>query len=205
MLVHADLQRLMADEILADLRSKPLPRLRGLRVELSQAEGDVSFVRRVAQGRLDIAGHEVGRRETNGSASGNGQSGPPAVDASGILFDMPDILTDPARRAGFGADGSLADDEVTLPRRNVEVNEPGPIALELFEKLDRVASPQALSGVEAMSSADLADLFDRLRSFEVELSGIRRSLHDRIDTIQDEIARRYRDGEATVDTLLNDS
>ncbi len=203
--MHADLQRLMADEILADLRSKPLPRLRGLRMELSQAEGDVSFVRRVAQGRLDIAGHEVARRE---AADPDGDGAPRMATASGLLFDMPDILTDPDRRPGFGRDGSLSEDgtdDVTLPRRNVDVLEPGPVALELFELLDKAASPHALSGVEALPSADLADLFDRLRQFELELSAMRRALHDRIDVIQDEIARRYRDGETSVEALLNES
>jgi hypothetical protein len=170
-------------------------------MELSQAEGDVSFVRRVAQGRLDIAGHEVARREAGGV---NGDDSPQVATASGLLFDMPDILTDPDRRPGFDPDGSVSD-EVSLPQRNVEVLEPGPIALELFERLDEAASPHALSGVEALPSAMLADLFDRLRQFELELSAMRRALHDRIDTIQDEIARRYRDGEASVEALLNDS
>lgn len=193
----------MADEIITDLRSKPLTRLRGLRMELGQAEGDVSFVRRVAQGRLDIAGHEVARREAT-SSDINGDGGPQVATASGLLFDMPDILTDTDRRSGFDRDGTLADD-VSLPRRNVEVLEPGPVALALFEELDKTASPHDLSGVEALPSGELADLFDRLRQFELELSAMRRSLHDRIDTIQDEIARRYRDGEASVEALLNDS
>jgi hypothetical protein len=34
---------------------------------------------------------------------------------------------------------------------------------------------------------------------------MRRALHDRIDVIQDEIARRYRDGETSVEALLNES
>jgi hypothetical protein len=60
--VHDDLQRLLAKDLLPDITAVPLEDLRHLRIECSEAEGDVSFVRRVAQGRLDIVGHEVRRR-----------------------------------------------------------------------------------------------------------------------------------------------
>ena len=190
----------MAPEMVADLGSKQLPRLRDLRVQLTQAEGDVSFVRRVSQGRLDIVGHEVGRRER-----GQGSDDEPGLaPASGLLFEMPDILTDAAADvpAEPSTSGSLEDVPHTMPSRMVQVLEPGELALALIEDLDQVASPGNLANVEALSQSELADLFDRLREFETGLSGARRSLHDRIDGIQDEIARRYRDGEASVDALL---
>lgn len=206
--MHADLQRLMAPEMLDNLRAEQLPRLRNLRVQLTQAEGDISFVRRVTQGRLDIVGHEVARRERRAAAgTSEGEpdaDGPQVASASGLLFDMPDILND-ADRVKSPASVSRADLEDvphTMPSRMVQVLEPGDIALALIEDLDRVASPGDLARVEQLAQGQLADLFDRLRSFEVDLSSSRRTLHDRIDRIQDEIARRYRDGEATVDSLL---
>ena len=162
-----------------------MDRLRGIRTELTQAEGDVSFVRRVSQGRLDIVGHEVTRRA--------GTSRPPTDgrDPSGLLFEMPEILTDSVgagRKPGGG--------------RPVAVLEPGRIALAMVETLDGIISPSQLSGIQGIDEPELADLFDALREFELELSHVRRELHDRIDTIQDEIARRYRDGEASVEALL---
>lgn len=209
--MHADLQRLMAPEMLDNLRAEQLPRLRDLRVKLTQAEGDISFVRRVTQGRLDIVGHEVARRERR-AATGASTSdvdpddGPQVASASGLLFDMPDILTDADRVKSAGAAAAtradLEDVPHTMPSRMVQVLEPGDIALALIEDLDRVASPGALARVEQLEPGQLADLFDRLRGFEIDLSTSRRTLHDRIDRIQDEIARRYRDGEATVDSLL---
>ena len=198
--MHADLQRLMAPEMLDDLRAKPLPRLRDLRVQLTQAEGDISFVRRVTQGRLDIVGHEVARRE------GGTADDPEVFTASGILFDMPDILTDAGGSTQAPAVAEAPGDEEvphTMPQRMVQVLEPGDIALALIDELDSAASPSALASVEKLAPGDLADLFDRLRTFEVDLSTARRTLHDRIDRIQDEIARRYRDGETTVDAVLN--
>ncbi len=203
--MHADLQRLMAPEMLDDLRAEQLPRLRNLRVQLTQAEGDISFVRRVTQGRLDIVGHEVARRErrTAGDAAQEDE-GPQVASASGLLFDMPDILTDVERTTSATpvSPTELEDVPHTMPSRMVQVLEPGEIALALIEDLDRVASPGDLARVEQLGQGELADLFDRLRTFEVDLSSSRRTLHDRIDRIQDEIARRYRDGEATVDSLL---
>ncbi len=211
--MHADLQRLLADDLLSDFASKPIERLRSLRVQLNEAEADVSFVRRVTQGRLDIVGHEVERRAGGGSPAsdnpsedpsarstdaGSSAGGAGADDPSGVLFDMPDILTDPDPDGGSGAGPRSAG----AVGRAVAVLDPGRIALAMVQTLDGIASPSQLSGIQAVHRADLADLFDALREFELELSSIRRPLHDRIDTIQDEIARRYRDGEASVDSLL---
>ncbi len=189
----------MAPEMLNELRAKPLPRLRDLRQQLTQAEGDVSFVRRVTQGRLDIVGHEVSRRDRGNDEADD--DGPEVVSASGILFDMPDILTDATGPANAVA-GAGEDVPHTMPKRMVQVMEPGDIAMALIEDLDQAASPGDLAQVDQLTQADLADLFDRLRAFEVDLSSARRTLHDRIDRIQEEIARRYRDGEASVDALL---
>jgi len=211
--VHADLQRLLASEMVDDLRGKQLPRLRDLRIQLTQAEGDISFVRRVTQGRLDIVGHEVARRESGDE----GDDGPQLTSASGLLFDMPDILTDTARPAPEARPGEmevgepvadsvsaldLEDVPHTMPSRMVQVLEPGDLALALIDDLDQAASPGDLARVERLEPSDLADLFDRLRAFENGLSQARRTLHDRIDRIQDEIANRYRDGEASVESLL---
>lgn len=189
--MHADLQRLLDANLIADFSDKPMDRLRSIRVELAAAEGDVSFVRRVTQGRLDIVGHEVERR------SGNAPADVDLNNPSSLLFEMPDILAD-APQGGPGPRNAGA------MGRSVPVMEPGPVALGMIESLDTIASPSQLSGIQAVDRAAMADLFDALREFELELSSIRRELHDRIDTIQDEIARRYRDGEASVDALLQE-
>ncbi len=186
--MHADLQPLLADDLLADFGTQPIDDLRRVRVDLTRAEGDVSLVRRLTQGRLDIVGHEVGRRGrdvADPSPDGGG-------DASALLYDMPAILAD----AGTGTQRSAG------AGRSAPVAEPGPVAVSLIDELDAIASPNSLSGVADLGAEVLVDVFERLRAFEVELSSVRRALHDRIDTIQDEIARRYRDGEASVDALL---
>ena len=178
--MHADLQRLLAKDLLPDITAVPLGDLRELRVACSGAEGDVSFVRRVAQGRLDIVGHENRRR------SGAVDSEP---DLSDLLFDMPDILSDAPPSGTTG--------------RKVAIHEPGVVAQTLIGQLDAVATPTELSSLQQLDDDRLSGLMDALRDYEVELSTTRRRLHERIDSIQGEIARRYRDGEASIDSLLN--
>ncbi len=191
--MHADLQRFLADDLLADVGSAPMDDLRRLRVEMTRSEGDVSLVRRITQGRLDIVGHEVGRRGRADGSNETAAEAEPTGDPSDLLFDMPDILTDAAAPGGARSAGAA---------RHNPVSEPGPVATSLLGSLDGIASPGELSTVADLTADVLARLFDGLREYEIELSSIRRTLHDRIDTIQGEIARRYRDGEASVDALL---
>lgn len=179
--VNEQLDALLNDDTLSDIVARPLPELRSARVAAAQAENDVSLVRRVTQGRLDIVGHERQRRAGN-----TGESG----DLSDLLFNLPDILSDHAPSSPSG--------------RAVIVNEPGPIALSLSERLNAIASPSDLGGVAQLDDGSLLMVFERIREFETELSSVRRSLHDRIDTIQLEIGRRYRDGEVSIDSILPD-
>lgn len=177
------LEALLAPESLNGLGSQPITDLRTLRIRCSEAEGDVSLVRRLAQGRLDIVGHDVRRRAGDPSS---------ATDVSGLLFDMPDILSE-EQRSSSAIPGS----------RPIDVSGPGEVASLLTLELDKAVSPSQLSDVQSLSDSAVREIFEQLRSNELELSTLRRRLHERIDAIQSEIARRYRDGEASVDTLLN--
>lgn len=178
--MHADLQELLANDLLPDVTAVPLDALRDLRTRCGEAEGDVSFVRRIAQGRLDIVGHEIRRRAGATDAE---------PEVAGLLFDLPDIL---AESPASGSGG-----------RQVAIHAPGRLAQALAGRLDSVASPAELGSLEHHDDDKLASLMDSLRDFEVDLSAVRRRLHERIDAIQNEIARRYRDGEASIDSLLN--
>lgn len=177
----ADLEELLAPTSLDGLTTRPIAELRSLRLGCSEAESDVSLVRRLSQGRLDIVGHEVRRREGATDLE---------ADLSGLLFDLPEILS--------------ADQTPSSPSsRPVSITDPGQVALQLAATLDGIASPADLAGIKNRRDGELRELFERIRSFEVELSALRRRLHERIDAIQAEIGRRYRDGEASVDSLLS--
>lgn len=173
------LSTLLADDALADIGTRPIGDLRSFRYQAGQVESDVSLVRRVAQGRLDIIGHEVQRR--------TGSSDVAVLDD--LLYDLPEILTDPseAKAARSG--------------RAVEINDPGITAANLGTRLDSVISPGELSGVGDLSDERLDQSFVKVSDMEQELSDIRRQLHDRIDAVQQEIGRRYRDGEASIESF----
>ena len=173
-----ELDALLSDRESAPLADWPMDRLRAVRAECAEGETAVSFARRLSQGRLDIVGHEV--RQRQGEEGG---------DMNELLFELPDILTD----GGGGAAGM----------RRVTVEQPGEIAEALVAELDGIASPSDLAGVADLADDRLAELVTSLGNFEQALSGIRRSLFDRIDDLQGEIAPRYRDGEASVDSLLS--
>ncbi len=168
---------LLASDVLDGIRARPLPELRELRSECVAVESDVSMVRRLSQGRLDIVIHEARRRSGDGVA--------------GLLYDLPDILADETKTGHRpGA------------RPDIRLDAPGEVGGELVERLGAIASPTVLSGVQHLEQAQLDELFARISEFEQDLSKTRRELHERIDTIQFEIGRRYRDGEATVDAVL---
>ncbi len=175
------LARLLAPENLKGITTRPLPELRDLRIQCSEVEDDISLVRRVAQGRLDIVGHEVRRR------AGDAPNDAP----QSLLYDLPDLLADAPRTGQVGRG------------RPVAVGEPGPVAAELVDRLDRAVSPSHLAGIDQIPESELREIFERLRSFELELSSVRHQLHERIDAIQSEIGRRYRDGEASIESLLS--
>jgi hypothetical protein len=178
------LQRLLAADVLKGLTSRPLPELRDLRVRCAQVESDVSLARRVAQGRLDIVGHEVRRRagDPDGTAV-------PGDHVASVLFELPDLMSD-------GVSGG------SPSGRPVSITAPGEVALTMIERLDTTASPADLAQIEQLGVERLAEVFENISSFEAELSAVRRRLHETIDAIQAEIGRRYRDGEASVDSLL---
>jgi hypothetical protein len=176
--VNDPLAALLADDALVDISTRPMAELRSFRFRASRVEGDISLVRRIAQGRLDIIGHEVRRRAGDGDPA----------QLNDLLYDLPEILSDPAEASGPSG-------------RAVEINDPGEVAALMGAELDAVISPRELSGVGELADDHLFEVLQRVESMEEELSQIRRQLHDRIDAVQHEIGRRYRDGEASVEGL----
>lgn len=80
--------------------------------------------------------------------------------------------------------------------------EPSEIADQLLVALDQVA-PGAATG--DVGDADAEAVVDALTEFENTISNDRRRLHEIIDTLQAEVVRRYRSGEASVDALIPQS
>jgi hypothetical protein len=153
-----------------------LDELRAERGRLQVEEDAVSFVRRLAQGRLDLVRAE--RRRRGGDA---------AVDSE-LSEGLAGILTP---QLGGGS---------ARPPRDTEVPAEHPLVVELDRRCDEL-------GFDAMPELDgdaLSTLEDQLTSFEQSCSAQRQELFQQIDALTAELVRRYRDGDADVDTLLED-
>lgn len=155
-----------------DLGALRLPELRGLRRDSQRDEADLSYVRRLVQGRIDILRAELARRRDPES---------PVVDRlSEILTDTPSLHRSSARHV-----------TLSTPRSD----EYRRLAAETLAEVE-------LSDLDARTDEELHTAMGRLVRYEQQVSRRRSRLQRTADDCSAEIARRYRDGEAQVDDLL---
>ena len=149
-----------------------------MRDECQDAETALSYLRRVAQGRLDIVHVYLNNDDGDGSA-----------DLNKLVERLPEIIgAGPPRPPGPGR----------LPASM------GPDLRheDLTDSIDEVLDGSRIGELPTMDRAQLQDLADRLSAIEAEISDNRRSLHERIDKLQGEIVDRYKRGDASPDGLL---
>ncbi|MGW0117766.1 RsiG family protein [Streptomyces sp. NPDC003327] len=162
----------LADGPQPDLGTLRLPELRALRRDAQSAEADLSYVRRMLQGRIDILRAELARR-TDPEA--------PVLDRlSEILADVPSRHRSSARHV-----------TMSTPRGD----EYRRLASEMLSEVE-------LSDLTARTDDELHTAMGRLAGYEQQISRRRQSLQRTADDCGAEIARRYREGEAQVDDLL---
>jgi hypothetical protein len=149
-----------------------LPELRSLRRDSQRDEADLSYLRRLLQGRIDILRAELSRRTAPET---------PVVDRlSEILTDVPSRHRSSARH-------------VTLSTPRGE--EYRQLAAETLAEVE-------LSDLEARTDDELRTAMGRLVGNEQQISRRRHQLQRTADDCSAEITRRYRAGEAQVDDLL---
>lgn len=155
-----------------DPGSLSLDDLRELRQELQAEDDVVSYARRVAQARLDLVDSEQQRR---GADSGSELRD----DLSSVLSQH--LTGGPARPPRPAED--LSDHELSI-------------------ELEAICVDKGFGRLEELDDAELAELRDAITEFESRVSEDRRARFDRLDALSAELVRRYRDGEADVDSLL---
>lgn len=173
-----DADRLLEPHALDDLSALSVADLRRLRAECAAVETGLSYLRRMVQGPLDIV-----RREQDRRARGEHDTG-----LSDLVEELPEILADGPRAAGLGR----------LP----QALEPTEIDPALRAELDALVGDGRVAAVTTMDDEELAALARGLADFEARVSARRRAFHERIDALQAELTRRYRTGEASVESLL---
>ncbi|MET9653903.1 MULTISPECIES: ABC transporter substrate-binding protein [unclassified Streptomyces] len=155
-----------------DITALRLTELRALRRDAQGDEADLSYVRRMLQGRIDILRAELARRADPET---------PVLDRlSEILADAPSRLRTSARH-------------VTLSTPRSE--EYRRLAAEMLSEVE-------LSDLAARTDEELHTAMGRLAGYEQQVSRRRQQLQRTADDCSAEIARRYREGEAQVDDLL---
>ncbi len=150
-----------------------LDELRALRNELQSEDDVVSYVRRVAQARLDLVRAEAHRRERGESHE----------DLSSEL------------RVVLSSHLTGGPPRPPRPDENLDDN-------ELSDRLDKVCAEYGFSRLEELTPSEIQALDGQLTAFERQVSDDRRERYERLDALSAELVRRYREGEASVDGLL---
>jgi hypothetical protein len=145
-----------------------------MRVEAEQEETDVSYLRRMLQGRMDIVQAELARRRGEGTGS--------------LVDDLPRILAD----APSGGPRGLGRHNAAEPSR----------ADSHRRRLESLIADLQLSDVPARTDEELTRALEMLRAEEHAVSERRRDVQRVVDACHAEVARRYRDGEADVSDAL---
>ena len=173
-----DLQTLLDPGYLGDLPTRPMEEVRAMRAECQEVESGLSLLRRVVQGRLDIVGVELTRRASGGHPG----------DLPDLIAHLPEVLSDRTHAPGVGR----------LP----QIMAPGELPAELEAELDAITGAGSLAELPSLDDDALRAIAEGLEAFEHKVSQHRQELFDRIDALQAEITRRYKTGEASVDSLL---
>jgi anti-sigma-K factor RsiG len=172
-------ERMLSPDYLTGLQGRPIDEVRAMRADCIEVETGLSYLRRMVQGPLDIVSHELARR-----AKGEG-----AADLATVIAELPETLGDVPRPPGTG--------------RLTQTLEPTLVDPDLDRELDQLVGNARLSEVGRMAEAELSALANQLRTYESKVSDRRKVYFEVIDALQAEIARRYRDGEASVEALLD--
>ena len=168
------IDRVLGEDYLAGLGQVSIVDLRSLRDEAEQEEVDLSYIRRMIQGRMDVVRAELNRRE--GPVEGT------------LVENLAKVLADEPRGTarGMGRHTTIEPSRVDSHRRYVE----------------SIVADVDLTDTAARTSDELHHAMRVLSDEEQVLSAKRRQVQTVMDACSAELTRRYRDGEADVSTLL---
>lgn len=167
------IDEVLEPDYLADLAEVDLDELRRRRHTAEEVEAQVSYYRRLLQGRMDLLDFELRRRSGDEDRT--------------LLEALPEIL----------AGGMILEPKPNL--RHIETMPPMPSKTGR-RLIDKIMDDDVLIQLPELSDDDAARALSELREVESGLSNQRKQLHGVIDRLQDEIVSRYRTehGEAAV-------
>jgi hypothetical protein len=164
------IQRLLATDYLDALDTRPLDDLREMKAECTEVENALSYLRRLAQARMEILEAERERRARGGTVGD-------------LVADLPRILSAESGRS------TITDTRVPPP------DAPG-VELHWPDGREQLVSDTTLAKLPVIPEDELNATLTKLQEFERELSELRRQMHSVIDALEREIAARQVAGTA---------
>ena len=157
---------MLEEGYLDGLDAKPLDEVRTMHGECLEVETEVSYVRRLAQARIDIVRAELDRRSAGGSVGD-------------LVAMLPKILSDDNPRTDPA--------HSRLPRHLA----PSP-AITWRRGLERIITDATLVNLPSLTEDELHDTVEQLQTLEGEMSERRRALHAVIDGIESDLTARHK-------------
>lgn len=159
------LDRITAADYLEGMEGWDAQELRARRDECRAEEEQLSYLRRLLQGRIDIIRAEQARRRGEGDDR--------------LLDALPSLLAD-TPSAGRREPRALGTDPPEHRMRRAE---------------DRLAVDSTLARLPDLSDEEIDRMLEELAADEERVSRLRRTVHERLDALQAELVVRYRDGQ----------
>lgn len=153
--------------------SLTLDELRARRSELQGLDDAVSYVRRVAQGRADLARDALTRSSDDGDPT-------PVYIRDDLQTGLRQVLADRLLAAG------------DRPPRPAEDFSDHPLNADL----DALCATRGFNRLDELDRQSLGDLVDALDEFERRISTTRREVFTELDALTEELVTRYRDAAA---------
>jgi hypothetical protein len=161
---NARSSKVLDETYVAELEARSVEELRAMHAECLELETEVSYVRRLAQARMDILEAEINRRQRGGSLEE-------------LIESLPQILADSGPR------GDPASSRLPMQMAPEQDSEWAP---------QLAALEATLSDLPALSENELQSAITGLRGLEREVSDQRRALFTVIDRIDLVLAGRLR-------------
>lgn len=169
------IDRVLGEGFAEHLEELAMPELRRRRKDAEQEETDLSYLRRLIQGRLDLVHAEVERR-----------GGAPQKD---LVSTLTDVLSEGNTRSSHARARFLPMEPSRLDERRRHV--------------EKVVADVDLSNASSLTDEQLDLAVIKLNELEADISHDRRLVQHVMDACTAEIGRRYKEGAATVDDLLH--
>jgi hypothetical protein len=150
--------------------------IRVARAALQSQEDVISFVRRMAQGRCDLARDEQRRRVDGTPASG---------------ISVSDIANVFGQEHGGGS---------SRPPRETNISAEHPLVIEL----ETLCQEISFGDLRILDDQSLENVVQQLSRFETSQSLERKALFASIDALTTQLVKRYKDDGVNVDSLLAD-